>query len=65
MIDASIKDLSDDYERTLKGLYDRFLPEMDNQQATEHFKIMIKESVNASFAEAMELVHRFAVFIKY
>jgi len=26
---------------------------------------MIKESVNASFAEAMELVHRFAVFIKY
>jgi hypothetical protein len=44
---------------------DRFLPELDDSAARARFMDIIDESVNAMFAEVMEVAHRVAVAIKY
>jgi hypothetical protein len=44
---------------------DRFLPELDDGAARSRFMDIIDESVNAMFAEVMEVAHRVAVAIKY
>jgi hypothetical protein len=44
---------------------ERFLPGLSNEEARSKFAIIIQESVNASFAEVMELAHRLAVWAKY
>jgi hypothetical protein len=43
----------------------RFLPDYSNEEARVKFSEIIDESVNASFAEFMEIGHKVAVFMKY
>jgi phosphatidylinositol 3-kinase len=66
MVDASINDLPfDNYKEILNKMNERFLPGLSNEEARSKFAIIIQESVNASFAEVMELAHRLAVWAKY
>lgn len=66
MIDSGISDLTClDYESTLTQFNERFLPDLSNTAARERYSDMIDESVNAAFAEAMEYMHRIAVWFKY
>ncbi len=66
MVDANIANLPADQCRPiLDQLNDRFLPELDDGAARSRFMEIIDESVNAMFAEVMEVVHQVAVAIKY
>ena len=66
MVDAQIKDLpSSEAREVLNQMNERFLPDLDEHQARSRFKQIIDESVNAIFAEFMEVAHRVAVAVKY
>jgi len=44
---------------------EKFLPELQDENAESRFIEIIDESVNAHFAEIMEIGHRVAVSMKY
>ena len=65
MIDSSIENLPKaESEKLLSQMNERFLPHLSNEKARATFEKFIYESVNASFAEFMELGHRFAGMFK-
>lgn len=65
MVDASIPDLPlNEFQTVMSKMNQRFLPDLSNEEARTRFTEIIDESVNAQFAEVMELGHRFAVFMK-
>ena len=66
MVDAQIPNLPiEESQRILNEMNDRFMPELSDSQADDKFMAIIEESVNAMFAEIMEVGHRVAVAIKY
>lgn len=67
MLDASIKDLpKENYAEILSKMNQRFLPHANNEEARAQFSVIIDESVNAFFADAvMEPLHKLAVWMKY
>ena len=66
MIDAQLPNLPiEESQRILNEMNDRFMPELSDSQANDKFMAIIEESVNAMFAEIMEVGHRVAVAIKY
>ena len=66
MADAQIPNLpSDKSMSVLKEMNDRFIPGQSDEQAGQIFDNIIEESVDAIFAEVMEVAHRAAVAIKY
>lgn len=65
MVDASIPDLPlNDFQSVMSKMNQRFLPDLSNEEARARFTEIIDESVNAQFAEFMEVGHRVAVFMK-
>ena len=65
MIDSSIENLPKlEANKLLTQMNERFLPHLSNEQARKQFEKIIYDSVNASFAEAMEYAHRFAGMFK-
>ena len=66
MVDAKIPDLPiEESHRILDEMDARFMPELSDEEADKRFNEIIEESVNALFAEMMEVGHRVAVAIKY
>lgn len=66
MVDAKIPNLPvDESLKILNDMNGRFMPELDDERAGRKFDEVIEESVNAVFAEIMEVGHRVAVAIKY
>ena len=65
MVDSSIENLPKaEAEKLLSQMNERFLPHLSNEQARKTFEKIIYDSVNNSFAETMELAHRFVGFFK-
>ena len=63
MVDSGIDNLQPfEAEKILNQMNDRFLPGLSNEQARPVFKKMIHESVNAAFAELLEVAHKMAIF---
>lgn len=65
MVDANIKDLSNNWLQTLQEINQRFMPEYSDEEAAKRFDRIIDDSVNSLFAEVMEVGHRIAVALKY
>jgi beta-xylosidase len=51
---------SDDYERVLNDLNSRFQPELDDNDAAEHIKKLVKNCIAHSGAEIIEKFHNLA-----
>lgn len=66
MVDAKIPDLPiEECQSVLNKMNERFMPELSDEEARNKFNEIIEESVNAQFAELMEIGHRVAVSMKY
>lgn len=66
MLHSGIKDLEDKGDGTSKimKLYERFMPDKDEQDAERGFLQLIHGSVNAYFPNMMELLHDWALYFK-
>ena len=61
MIDGGIKDLT---PYSLNGLYEKFCPNMNDEQAQKHFLLILQESLNAVFASINDRFHIWAGYFK-
>lgn len=66
MSDSAIPNLQpDEAIKVLNEMNERFLPKLSDDAARAEFDQIIDKSVNASFAEFMEIAHQVAVAVKY
>jgi hypothetical protein len=59
MADSSIPNLKiDELHKVLDEYNDRFLPNLNDEDAGKQFEKIIEESVNAQFVEMLEIAHQ-------
>lgn len=63
MVDAKIFEVSE-FAEILQKMYERFMPELNDEEASRKFMGIIDESVNHKLAEVFELQHRVAVNLR-
>lgn len=65
MINAELTDLSNhDHLRILSELYERFMPELDNQETTQQLKDLLQECIESRGVEVLEDFHKYANYLK-
>lgn len=64
MIHAGIPDIQADYQKVLNDLNQKFMPLKSQQEASEDFRKVVKESVNAFFPKVLDTIHVWATYMK-
>mmetsp|Transcript_226 Transcript_226/g.287 ORF Transcript_226/g.287 Transcript_226/m.287 type:complete len:600 (+) Transcript_226:69-1868(+) len=62
MIDADIPDISDEPEKSILKVQEKFRLELSDEEAGKFFQALINESVSALFPQITEVVHRWAQY---
>ena len=61
MINSGITDLQyHAHQKVLLDLYERFLPELSNQEADKRLQLLMKECINSTGAAIIESIHDLA-----
>lgn len=64
MINCGITELSENYETVLKKLHDKFVPNMNNEEASNSLNTKLEESVSAFFTKIVDYIHEWAKYMK-
>ena len=62
MLDADIPDISEEPEKSLLKVQEKFRLELNDEEASKYFQALITESVSALFPQITEVVHRWAQY---
>ena len=64
MIHCGITELSENYEQVLFKLHEKFVPDMNNEEASNSINTKLDESVSALFPKMMDVIHDWAKYWK-
>ena len=64
MVHCGITELSENYEQVLSKLHDKFVPNLNNEEASISLNTKLEESVSALFPMMMDVIHDWAKYWK-